>query len=146
MLLWPGPGWPRLRKLSWGGWWGWDRGDGLACPHHPIRQPAHPPQGGEGGGPASSPPPPPSPWENKLGGGWPVPRDGGRWQPRKRLQEVTAWFPLGSRGRHFRQDGRAGAGYGKVGWGRGGKGRGGRGACLLPLPPPPHAGMLLSPW
>uniref|UniRef100_A0A7N5JY48 Podocan like 1 n=1 Tax=Ailuropoda melanoleuca TaxID=9646 RepID=A0A7N5JY48_AILME len=46
-----------------------------------------------------------------MGGGWPVPRDGGRWQPRKRLQEVTAWFPLGSRGRHFRQDGRAGAGY-----------------------------------
>lgn len=102
----------------------------------PSGSPPTLPRAGTGVGQLVLHSPPPSPWENKLGGGWPVPRDGGRWQPRKRLQEVTAWFPLGSPGRHFRQDGRAGAGYGKVGVGGGGQGKEGS----LPV------GMLLSPW
>lgn len=44
---------------------------------------------------------------------------------------MTAWFPLGRPGRHFKQDGRAGAGYGKVGvgWGEKRAGVGGESVC-----------------
>lgn len=47
-------------------------------------------------------------------------RDGGWWRPQQKLQEVTAWFPLGSPGRQFQfgRDSRTGAGYGEVGGGR----------------------------
>lgn len=119
MLPWSSP---RLAKVTQAelGWLGGggDGGGRAGLPSPPSPAAARPSQGREGGGPASL-----KPWEDRLGGGWPG--DGGQWRPQQRLQEVITWFPLGSPGPHFGQEGRAGVGYGKVG----------TGGSLLPLPP-----------